>query len=198
MSEIEKESVQPAEAEPPKKKGGKKFILIAIVLVLVLGGGGAGYYFLRIAGAEAAEEPAAKKNDKKAAKKDADEEESESSSKKSDTVGDAIPDDEDVKQVIEVPPFIVNLADAEQARYLRMTVSLGVGGEGGEKEKPDAVFLTKVRNAMLAVLAEKTSDQILTVEGKSKLRKELLKAAQAAAAEPEVIAIYITDFIVQL
>lgn len=178
MSEIEKETVAPAaDVEPPKKKGGKKFILIGVVLVLLLGGGGAGYYFLRIAGAEAAEEPDKKADKKSTAKKES---------------------DEDVKKVIEVPPFIVNLADAEQARYLRMTVSLGVGGEGGEKDKPDAVFLTKVRNAMLAVLSEKTSEQILTVEGKSKLRKELLKAAQASAEEPEVIAIYITDFIVQL
>lgn len=194
MSEIEKETVTAAaEAEAPKKKGGKKFILIAIVLVVLLGGGGgAGYYFLRIRGAEAAEEPSAKKADKKSTtKKD---EESDTKSKKS----EAIPDDEEVKAVVEVPPFIVNLADAEQARYLRMTVSLGIGGEGGESEKPDQVFLTKVRNAMLSVLAEKTSEEILSVEGKAKLRKELLKAAQSSVAEPEIIAIYVTDFIVQL
>jgi flagellar FliL protein len=197
MSEIEKETTAPAaDAEPPKKKGAKKFILIAIVLVLLLGGGGAGYYFLRIAGAQAAEESDKKADKKSTSKKESDEEDPKS--KKSGAVSEAIPEDEDVKKVIEVPPFIVNLADAEQARYLRMTVSLGVGGEGGEKEKPDTVFLTKVRNAMLAVLSEKTSEQILTVEGKSKLRKELLQAAQASADEPEVIAIYITDFIVQL
>lgn len=196
MSEIEKETVTAtAEAEPPKK-GGKKFILIAIVLVMLLGGGGAGYYFLRIRGAEAAEEPAAKKADKKATKKDS--EDADPKSKKDGPLSDAIPEDEEVKHVIEVPPFIVNLADAEQARYLRMSVSLGVGGEGGESEKPNQLFLTKVRNAMLAVLSEKSSDEILTVEGKAKLRKELLKAAQASAHEPEIIAIYITDFIVQL
>lgn len=198
MSEIEKETVTAtSDAEPPKKKGGMKFILIGVVLVLLLGGGGAGYYFLRIAGAQAAEEPE-KKTDKKSAAKKASDEEDEPKAKKTGALADAIPDDEEVKKVIEVQPFIVNLADAEQARYLRMTVSLGVGGEGGEKEKPDTVFLTKVRNAMLAVLSEKTSEEILTVEGKAKLRKELLKAAQASAAEPEIIAIYITDFIVQL
>lgn len=51
---------------------------------------------------------------------------------------------------------------------------------------------------MLAVLAQKKSDDVLSAEGKVKLRKELLKAAQAVSTEPEVEAIYITDFIVQL
>lgn len=78
-----------------------------------------------------------------------------------------------------------------------MSVSLGVG-EGGESEKPDQLFITRVRNAMLSVLSDKSSEEILSMEGKAKLRKQLLKAAQAAADEPEVQAIYITDFIVQL
>ena len=91
----------------------------------------------------------------------------------------------------------MNLADTEQARYLRMSVSLGIG-EGEGSEKPEQLFMTRVRNAMLAVLSDKNSEEILSVEGKTKLRKDLLKAAQAAADEPEVQAIYITDFIVQL
>lgn len=194
MSETENEPT----AEVPKKKG-KKLILIAMVAILLLGGGGAGFYFWRIAGAQAAEGD--KAGDKKTTKKkvDADSEPAEEpKGEKSGALSNAIPDDEGVKKVIELPPFIVNLADTEQARYLRMTVNLGVGGEGGEKEKPDQVFMTRVRNALLAVLSEKTSEEILTVEGKAKLRKELLNAAQAASEEPEVMAIYITDFIVQL
>ena len=201
MSEIEKETVAAgAEAPAGKKKGGKKFILIAVVLVFLLGGGGAGFYFWRIARAQAAAEaPVKKTTDKKAAKKDEEDvptEKDTKSSKKNSVVESAIPEDADVKQVIELPPFIVNLADTEQARYLRMSVSLGVAGEGGEK--PDQLFITRVRNAMLAVLSEKNSEQILTVEGKTKLRKELLQAAKAASEEPEVMAIYITDFIIQL
>lgn len=201
MSDIEKETPEPTAGAPePKKKGGKKFILIAIVLVLLLGGGGAAFYFLKIAAPVEAEEDAkGKKPEKKStAKKNTEESEEESpKGKKSGPLSDAIPADEEVKHVVELPPFIVNLADNDQARYLRMTVSLGVAGEG-EAEKPDQLFMTRVRNAMLAVLSEKTSEQILTVEGKAKLRKELLHAAEAASEEPEVKAIYITDFIVQL
>lgn len=201
MSEIEKETVVNSPETPTeKKKGGKKFILIGLVLVLLLGGGGAGFYFWRIAGTQAAEGPDKKAGEKKASNKKAeaesDSENETKPSKKSGAVDSAIPEDEEVKQIVELPPFIVNLADSEQARYLRMTVSLGVAGE--ESEKPDQLFITRVRNAMLAVLSEKSSDQILTAEGKAKLRKELLQAAKAASSEPEVKAIYITDFIVQL
>jgi flagellar protein FliL len=195
MSDTEKQN-NPDAAE---KKGGKKFVIIIIMVVLLLGGGGGGFYFWKTSTAAAAEgeEP----DKKKGSKKDAENEETasdEHDGEKSGSLKTSIPDDEDVKAVVELPAFIVNLADTEQARYLRMTVSLGVEGGEGESEKPDQLFITRVRNAMLAVLSDKTSEEILTVEGKAKLRKELLKAAQAASEEPHVQAIYITDFIVQL
>ena len=200
---------QNATTEETAATGGKKsftkIIIIAVVLVLV-GGGGLYYWKSRAAAAEENAETSEKdgKSEKKSkSKKPADEseeetEETDKSAKKTSTLKSALPNDENVKKVIELPPFIVNLADSDNARYLRMTVSLGVGGEENESEKPDTLFMTRVRNAMLAVLSEKKSDEILTTDGKAKLRKELLKAAQAASEEPHVEAIYITDFIVQL
>ena len=124
--------------------------------------------------------------------------EDESSSDADRSLAGALQDDEDVKQVVELQPFIVNLADVEEARYLRMTVSLGIGGDDAGGHDPDPIFLAKVKNAMLAVLAVKRSDDVLTVDGKAKLRKELLEAAQTADEDGHVEAIYITDFIVQL
>lgn len=214
MSEPEK-----ATTEAAPKKGGSKLIIIIALVVVLLGGAGGGFFYWRSSTAAAAtpeKDPKAAKKAKE--KKAADDEEAieeekpEKSGEKTEK-GDAntekksssaallkesLPEDENVKQVIELQPFIVNLADAEDARYLRLTVSLGVGGEEGKAEKPDTLFTTRVRNAMLAVLAQKKSDDVLSVEGKVKLRKELLKAAQAVSTEPEVEAIYITDFIVQL
>ncbi len=206
MSETQTEvqTEETAEGGAPKKS----FLKIIIIVVVLLLAGGGGFYYWRSKSAvvtdetaEVSETPATEKKSK--AKKEPEEPEEEEEEepkpvKKSNSLRTALPKDENVKKVIELPPFIVNLADADQARYLRMTVSLGVGGEEGGEEKPDQLFMTRVRNAMLAVLGEKTSDEILTVEGKSKLRRELLKAAQAASEEPEVEAIYITDFIVQL
>jgi flagellar FliL protein len=168
--------------------------------VVVLAAGGAGGFYLWTRMAHAADERAAEKDSKKGkkeAKKEAPADEH-GAAKDSATDKFSLPHDEDVTNVIELQPFIVNLADIEEARYLRMTVSVGIGGEAGGEEKPNPLFLTRVKNAMLSVLTTKKSTDVLTVEGKQKLREELLQAAQAASEEPEVHAVYITDFIVQL
>ncbi len=207
-----------ASADGGKKKSKKLFVIIGLVVLLLAGGAG-GYFFFFKSSAVAAENKEKEKK-KKAAKESVNEEENAEAAKheneKSDekeskdekkstdspttrqTLKAALPDDSDVKQVVELQPFIINLADTDEARYLRLAVSLGIGGEGGGEEKPSPLFMTRVKNAMLAVLSVKKSDEVLSVEGKAKLRKELLQAAQAASEEPKVEAIYITDFIVQL
>lgn len=200
MSNASAENSNSKETVPAKKS--KKMLIIIIVAVLLFGGGG-GYYFLRLRNADSS-----KAKDKNAQKKNKAEDDSAETAGGAKGAKDAdatsnkkllemsLPEDGDVKQVIELQPFIVNLADDNEPRYLRMTVSVGLA-EAGEA-KPDPLFTTKVRNAMLAVLTSKKSEEILTVEGKATLRKELLAAARAAVEEPEVHAIYITDFIVQL
>lgn len=198
------ETVNPessGEEQAPKKGKGKLLIIIALVLVLA-GGGGGGYYFWSKSKAAAAEEGEgenAKSEDSKSkkSKKEAKEEEEEEEPAKGGSLKGSLPSDDDVKEVVELQPFIVNLSDEESPRYLRLSISVGIG-EGAGHEKPTPLFMTRVKNAMLLVLAGKTSEEILSVEGKTKLRKELLKAAQAASEEPHVEAIYITDFIVQL
>jgi len=204
MSETAKENQTTANAEPVKKKGGKT-IIIAVILGIILGGAGGGVFYWRSTSVAAAEntDKAKKSRAKKESvepEKPAEEKSSKTSAKSEEpnSLKDALPDDADVKNIIELQPFIINLADTEQARYLRLTVSLGVGGEKDAGEKPNPLFITRIRNALLAVLQNKKSDEVLSVEGKSKLRKELLSAAQAASEDPEVSAIYITDFIVQL
>lgn len=191
--------------ETPQKKDGKKFLIIGILAVLLLGGGGGGFYFWRASASTVDGETAAKKKGSKRSEAKSEEHDAgDADTKKEPGAGNgsalstSLPNDEDVKEIVELPPFIVNLADTEQARYLRMTVSLGIEGEEGKSEKPDQLFITRVRNTILAVLSDKKSEEILSVEGKSKLRKQLLEAAQAASEEPKVHAIYITDFIVQL
>lgn len=209
-------------SQPQVKKKSKKLLFIIAAIVVLLGGGAGGFFYLsRARAAETVEKNAKSAHGKNktstlAADEEIDEtataddhgaenadakpaEKSAGKNAVKQSLKVALPEDEAVKHVIELQPFIVNLADAEEARYLRLTLSIGVDGEhGGESEKPDPIFTTRVRNAILAVLTVKKSEDVLTVEGKSKLRKELLEAAQAASAEPHVQAVYITDFIVQL
>ena len=161
-----------ADAAPKKSK--KKLIFIILILMFLIAGGTGGFFYWRHRSAQKqlAVMAEAEKQEKH-------------------TGGE----EQEVAEVVELLPFIVNLADREEPKYLRMTVSLGIG-EG--TEKPDPLFTTKVRNAILAVVTTKTADQVLTVEGKTELRKEMLEAAKSCVNKPEVRAIYITDFIVQM
>jgi flagellar protein FliL len=204
-----------ATEEGSKKKKKPMLLIIIAVVVLAVGGSGAFFFLKRgnAAEAEAAEKEKKSEKGKKKAKDDEEEEEEEEAASEEHAATEPgkdgkpvkskfsikkldLPDDKDVKKVIELLPFVVNLADKDDSRYLRMSVSLGIGET--KEEKPDPILLTRVRNAMLSVLTTKTADEILTPEGKATLRKELLKAARAAVEEPHIEAIYITDFIVQM
>ena len=103
--------------------------------------------------------------------------------------------DKDVKRIIEIPAFIVNLADQDDNRFLRLTLSVGVTEESDEK--PSTLLLTRIRNAVLSVLTTKTSSDVLSVQGKAQLRKELLSAVRSTGENPNIVAVYITELIVQ-
>lgn len=205
---MENQNLESAEgAAPGKKRKLKKIIVLFLALVMLCGAGAGGFYFWRLKSAQTAEEgeeaseSSGEKSKKSKSKKGEEEKSNDAEDEESASeTADGEPDSEEknVKHILELQPFIVNLADEDQARYLRLTVSLGLGGEAKESEKPDLIFTTRARNAILAVLSIKKSGDILSGEGKNKLRKELLEAAQAVSGDAEVSAVYITEFIVQL
>ena len=105
-----------------------------------------------------------------------------------------------VKAVMHLEPFVVNLADSEENRFLRIGVDLGLGnpppakeGKGGEGEVPTA----RIRDCILAVLSTWHSDALLAPEGKQKLKEEIVHALQDRVPELGVKEIYFTDFLVQ-
>jgi flagellar FliL protein len=105
-----------------------------------------------------------------------------------------------VKAVLHLEPFVVNLADPEENRFLRVGIDLGLEnalsakeGKGGEGEVPTA----RIRDCILEVLSTWHSDALLAPEGKEKLKDELVRALRARAPELGVKEIYFTDFLVQ-
>jgi flagellar FliL protein len=178
------------------KKGRRLLVIILAMIVVGIGGWSGGYFFMQRGQAKAGAEKGRKTANVEADDgTGADETNPKNKAKAADL---SLPDDSAVKQVVELQPFIVNLTDPGEVRYLRLIVSVGLSGEGGAEEKPGPLFMARIRNAMLAVLTTKTSQEVLTIEGKTKLRRDLLRAARAASTEPKVEAVYITEFIVQL
>lgn len=97
--------------------------------------------------------------------------------------------------MFDVEPFIVNLSDVQEVRYLKMTVKL-------ELETQEAsVELTKripqVRDTILVLLTSKDSASIRTTQGKFQLRDEITQRVNTLLPKPAVRTVYFTDFVVQ-
>lgn len=96
--------------------------------------------------------------------------------------------------------FTVNLADPEEGHFLRVTLDLELDRlpAPAEKDKPaSGVPVPRVRDTILSVLAACKADPLLTPEGKTQLKKNLIEALNRNVPEISVREIYFTEFLVQ-
>ena len=98
--------------------------------------------------------------------------------------------------VLAMDPFIVNLADPSGKRYLKLSLTIDCKNE--ETRKLLEGQMPKIRNDLLLLLTSKSYANISTMDGKIRLRNEvLLKINAALGGIGEVHAVYFTEFVVQ-
>lgn len=103
-----------------------------------------------------------------------------------------------VNSVLALDSFVVNLQDASGNGYLRVTISLGLGGPTKEDDKDkETTSLPRVRDTILGVLGSRSVDELLTPDGKTKLKADLLDAIDKSVPELDCKEIYFTEFLVQ-
>ena len=156
-----------------QKKGGKKRLILFLGIVLLLVAGGGAVSFLAphlIEGLPLV----GKKGPSKEAEKKAPEKQG---------------------YIYSLYPIIVNLADTESPRYLKIRIEI----EGHEvKEKKEfADRLPRFRDAILTLLSSKTYKEIYDSEGKKKLKDVMAQQANQLWSGFQVKAIYFTEFVVQ-
>ena len=110
----------------------------------------------------------------------------------------AAPEETAPKYTVHLESFTVNLADPQESHFLRISIDVGLGkplkaSKEGESDFPTA----RVRDAILPVLASGKGDVLVTPEGKTALKKELLSALQQKVPEIDARDIYFTEFLVQ-
>jgi flagellar FliL protein len=108
---------------------------------------------------------------------------------------------ESVESTLNLDPFLVNLADKEATRFVKVTFRLGLSldeKEVEEKLSKNNVFLAQTRDAVISLLTSKTSEEVLTPDGKEKLRQEVQTRVNAFLSKGKVMEVYIVDFVVQL
>ncbi|MFN0313499.1 MAG: flagellar basal body-associated FliL family protein [Burkholderiales bacterium] len=162
MSTKEEKKVEaaPAAASPPKKK--KLLLIVAGLVVLLVAGGGAAA-FLVMSGKHGgkAQHAALDKNaeDAQDAEGDGSEEGGDEGGKK-----------KKAPVFFTMEPFVVNLAGDTQ-RYLQVGMDLKLSKEDyTEKIKQ---HMPEIRNAVVLLLSSKQADELVTLDGKNRLRTEI-------------------------
>ena len=175
------EAVEEPVPEKPQKSGAILKILLIVLLALVSSAGGGLVTFMlvkRTLNVNAEAKPADKK----------DEDEREKIAKMLEK-----------SAVLPLEPFVVNLADPEAPRYLRIKVSLMVDDKSKSKELADNQALQlKVRDIILQSLTAKTSHDIINEEGKNKLRHEIQEKISVYFQQPKLVDVMFTEFVIQL
>lgn len=184
----------------------KNKLLVITVVVLLLGGGGA-YYFLFMGNnptnvgyrgkgeVHASEERGGEKDEYG---DDQNEEDNEDDEEEDYDGGYGGGHGGATSPIIE--PFVVNLADPGSRHYLRVNLKVKLR-KPEESEPLLEARMPQVRDAVLMYLSSKTTDQLLSVEGKISLRKELIaeinKVLKKKKLKKAVKNLYFTEFLIQ-
>ncbi|WP_447972079.1 flagellar basal body-associated FliL family protein [Nitrospira sp. Kam-Ns4a] len=95
----------------------------------------------------------------------------------------------------DLDSFIVNLADAPEVRYLKLTVKLEL--ERPEASAEVAARVPQIRDAVLILLSSKDSTSLRSTQGKFQLRDEITQRINAAIPKGGVKTVYFTEFVIQ-
>ncbi len=151
---------------PPKKKG--KLIIIIVALVLLLGGGGAAAFFML--------QKPAEKDGENADQAQVEEEHDAPVRPRKKKPGEP-------PIFVEMEAFVFNLQDTDQDRFAQVAVTLEV--IDAEVEAELSLVEPSVRNAILMLMSSKTSDEILSVQGKQTLAEQIVDFANSIMAGEE-------------
>jgi flagellar FliL protein len=97
--------------------------------------------------------------------------------------------------IFPLEPFIVNIYDGQELRYLKVRVELEMVGVGVKNELDTR--LAAIRDSILVLLSTKTLQDIQDVQGKNQLKDEIMASINKIIPPGKIAKIYFTDFVVQ-
>jgi flagellar protein FliL len=102
---------------------------------------------------------------------------------------------EGATNIYPLEPFIVNIYDGQELRYLKVKVEMEMAGAGLKNELD--LRLASIRDAILILLSTKTMQDIQDIQGKNQLKDEILAAVNKQISSGKIAKIFFTDFVVQ-
>jgi flagellar FliL protein len=97
--------------------------------------------------------------------------------------------------IMSLEPFLVNLADKDARRYLKVKIDLEVSNEKAVKELEKS--MPRIRDHLIFLLSSKTYQDISTPEGKHQLKKEIMARMAALPMGKKISAAFFTEFVAQ-
>ncbi|MCP9454608.1 MAG: flagellar basal body-associated FliL family protein [Nitrospira sp.] len=97
--------------------------------------------------------------------------------------------------MVDLDPFIVNLADTPEIRYLKIVIKLEADNEAVANDLKTRV--AQVRDTILVLLSSKDVNSVRTAQGKFQLREEITQRVNGVLSRPGVRGAYFTEFVVQ-
>ena len=161
-------------AATAKKRGRLPVVWIAVALLVVGGIGGGAFFFLKKGSSK---EPVAPPQ--------AEAKETHGSPGATATQG----------AIYDLDPFVVNLADQAELRYLKVTIKLELAQPSFKQEVEG--HIPQIRDNLLVLLSSKEYASIRTVEGKMDLRAEIIQRLNTVLQGDKVTNAYFTEFVAQ-
>lgn len=109
--------------------------------------------------------------------------------------GGAAPAAGGVANVFAFDPFIVNIYDGQELRYLKIKVELELAAPDIRSELETKQ--TPLKDAILTLLSTKTLHDVMDLKGRNQLRDEILGAVNRIVPPGKISRVYFTDFVVQ-
>ena len=99
------------------------------------------------------------------------------------------------RAIMTLEPFLVNLADKDSRRYLKVKIDLEVENEKTVKELEKS--MPRIRDQLIFLLSSKSYQDISTPEGKHQLKKEIMERLAALPTGKKISAAFFTEFVAQ-
>ncbi|MGZ8422466.1 MAG: flagellar basal body-associated FliL family protein [Nitrospira sp.] len=97
--------------------------------------------------------------------------------------------------IADLDPFIVNLADTPEVRYLKVTMKLELTNASAAEEI--TARTPQIRDAILVLLTSLDSVTARSPQGKHKLREDVTARINGLLPKKSVKTAYFTDFVIQ-
>ena len=99
---------------------------------------------------------------------------------------------------LHLESFVVNLADNDGRSFFRVGIDLGIEiPDPKAKNERHAESVPVIRDAVISLLGTLKADDLLTSEGKKKLKLDLTKVLNERLPELRVREVYFNEFMVQ-